>query len=181
LRQIGLVLIEKSKFGYSFKPDTYTVFKRRWNILPQDGKEEIPATMEWFRTKAPLVLEEITNCGEDIRIAMRDFSNVWTYLNSQYFISNIIASPACVDFMWIRVLYSKYAEPGSFEIPYKWICLSSQMDLVAELTGYSQSHLLNMFNPLKLRHSHFADEDALVQAVIFLNMKEYLKSISRLL
>lgn len=178
LRQIGLVLIEKSKFGYSYKPDVYTVFKRRWNIKPQKGKEEVPATMEWFRTKAPLVLEEIQTKGEDIEIVIKDFATVWGYLNSQYFITNIVASPACVDFMWIRVLYSQFADPGSYDIPYKWVCLSSQMELVSDLTGYSTSQLLNMFNPLKLRHSHFADEDALVQAVIFLNMKDYVRSIA---
>jgi hypothetical protein len=134
--------------------------------------------MEWFRTKAPLVLEEIQGKGEAIDTVMKEFGSVWGLVNSQYLISTIVASPACVDYMWIRVLYSEYAEHGSYDIPYKWICLSSQMDLVAELTNLPHQQLLTMFNPLKLRHSHFADDDALVQAVIFLNLKDYVQSIS---
>jgi hypothetical protein len=179
LRQLGLVVISIPKFSFGGLPNDYVVFKHRWNISPQEGKIPVPSTMEWFRRKASNVLAEIESRGEPIDKIMDDFAISWKTLNETYEIQQIIASPSSVDYMWVRMLYEKYSKEDWPVIHYKWICLSSQLDLCSELTGLTNHQLLNMFNPLKLRHSHFADEDALVQAVIFLNLKDYIQKLSK--
>lgn len=179
LRQIGIVVLSVSKFSYAGMPTEYVMFKHRWNISEQKDKAPETSTMDWFRKKAPGVLKEIEEHGEDVEKVMEDFAQAWKTLNETFEIQQIVASPSCVDYMWIRILYEKYSKPEWPSIHFNWTCLSSQMEMCSELTGMTKSQLLQTFNPLKLRHSHFADEDALVQGVIFLNLKDYIQKLHK--
>lgn len=133
--------------------------EKEWCIEEQPGCAPSEKTMTEFWSKFPEILQDIRRRARDVRTVMAEFAQWYRELLDKYEVVAWACGPASYDWMWISVLYHKYAPAGSPELPYSARCVTSTK-ATCRLLGIT---LLSIKHK-NLPHTHRAVEDAREQA-----------------
>ena len=140
------------------------------NFKLLDGHIDDQKTME-FWNKNRLMYEYTRQNQQDIIFTMYNLSMLLTELSKDYIIK-FVAMPACFDWMFFKSYY-EYAKRIDtrikYDIGYKCICMSSEIDIYCKLNNISKYKLLKSFYRVDPSSEHDALYDAMVQGIQYIN------------
>ena len=127
-----------------------------------------------FWSKNLEVLEYIRKNEVDPTTAMESFARWYSDLKGKYNCT-FVARPASYDWQWINALYDEFAPINMPPLPFSITCISTINKLLVEL-GVSHNDIIKpLITHPKFNNTHYADEDALHQAYMYLRMLNWMR------
>lgn len=166
---------------YHEKPDPEN--KSEWLIdtldlclLPQVRKSPDEATMRDFWSKYPDILQKILENGKSASTQMRALSDWLIGLEKEYEIDKWVAKPAAYDWQWLNSIYYFYtfSNDNRYNLPFKAECISTIQATLKYFNCYDLAMLDYNCGKNKLPHTHYALDDAIEQAFLYLCLRKFI-------
>lgn len=154
--------------------ENWLIEKKSWCIKEIENRPASQRCISEFWVRHPDLMAHIKNNAIPPTEAMLDFANWFRDLSNKYKVV-IIARPASYDWQWINCLYHEFGPKDKPQLPFSVICLSTihkTIEMIYPNMTHSWSSYL--YHP-KIKMTHFADDDAVYQAYMYLRTIYWLK------
>jgi 3' exoribonuclease, RNase T-like len=140
-------------------------------MKPQPNTKEDPKTMRDFWSHHPDKWAEIQTDNVEPAEGMKQFSD-FLKANSRGSKFAFVASPSCVDWMFLKVYYEVYGPEDKYDIGFYCHDLSQKIRTYMETVGITnEEEFKKSLAPVDCENDHHALHDAIYQGVIFINFK----------
>ena len=171
---IGCVVFKDINITPETPQPEWIIDKKHWCIREIPGRPMTKVCNDSFWIKNRDLLEYINTNAIDARDAMIDFSNWYKFYSDKYNCV-FIARPSSFDWQWINCLYEEFGPANKPVLPYSIICLSSIFKTAIMLGIDWNNTIAPLFEHPTIKLTHYADDDALYQAYMYLRITHWLK------
>ncbi|XWV26566.1 hypothetical protein QJ857_gp0501 [Tupanvirus soda lake] len=172
---IGCVVFRNIDVMKETSDAEWIVDKKRWCIEEIPGRPMSDRCYREFWSKNQELWKYIKSHAVDAKTAMKSFSDWYSHLLSSYNCT-FIARPSSFDWQWINCIYDEFGPDNKPPLPFSIICISS----IIKSFGFIGLNWENIIKPhldnQKYVMTHYADDDALYQAYIFVKTIAWLKN-----
>jgi hypothetical protein len=169
---IGCAVLLNSDVSVSSKD--WILEKKSWCIREIDGRPPSERCWNEFWVGNTDLWEHIKKNAVDPRVAMKDFAQFYDDITSKYNCS-FVAAPSSFDWQWIKCLYDEFGPVDKKPLPFSINCYSSIRRVCMEL-GLDRKFIEELTSHPDLKHTHYADDDALEQGYSYLRLTQWLKN-----
>lgn len=171
---IGCVVFKNSDINPETAQSEWVVDKRRWSIKEVPGRPMSDRCRREFWDKNKDLDEYIKSTAVEPSVAMADFAAWYADLISKYN-CKFIARPASFDWQWLNCIYDEFAPANKPPLPYSITCLSTILKML-EFIGVDYDTVIKpLFDHPTIKLTHYADDDALYQAYMYLRVVHWMK------
>lgn len=170
---IGAVVVKDMEITPEMALTDWVIVRKQWCLKRIAGRPMEERCKTEFWDKHPELLDYINKNARDPIIVMEDFANWYADLLSKYKCI-FIARPASYDWQWINCLYDEFAPKIKPSLPFSIVCISSILKVFDWLNIDWDTVIKPLIDHQVLKVTHYADDDALYQAYMFLRVKYWL-------
>lgn len=168
---IGICAIDPSLDPiYPSNFNKFVIDSKEWCIKEQDGCVADQKCIDEFWSKNMNIYNHIKKNEKDVKIVMQELNDWIRELQKKYNITKWIAKPSSYDFQWINCLFNKYLPKYPIQLPFSITCISTMLK-TCEMLNIK----LNNLKTDKLKHTHYALDDAIQQGYMYLRMINEMK------
>ncbi|XWV25304.1 DNA polymerase III subunit epsilon [Tupanvirus deep ocean] len=172
---IGCVVFRNIDVTKETSDHEWILEKKRWCIEEIEGRPMDDRCYREFWSKNQQLLEYIKSHAVDAKTAMKSFAEWYSNILSSYNCT-FIARPSSFDWQWINCIYDEFGPENKPKLPFSIICVSSIMKLFGFL-GFSWDNIIKpQLDDQRYGMTHYADDDALYQAYMFVKTMAWLKN-----
>ncbi len=142
-------------------------------MKPQQFSSPNPKTMREFWDNHPDMWMEVNKNTIPIIDAMAQLSDFFKSFHCKKF--TFIASPACVDWMFLKIYYDVYGPADKFDIGFYCHDLSQKLRTYIDVTGIAQEETFKKSLAENKVYNHHALDDAMYQGVVYINLRKLIK------
>lgn len=170
---IGCVAFRNYDITIDTPDETWIIDKKRWFINEIKDRPMSEKCRISFWDKQPKLLEFIKMNAVDPCIVMKSFADWYKDLTEKYNCV-FVARPASFDWQWINCIYDEFGPKDKPILPFSIICISS-LKKIFDIIGLDQDFVKKLLIHPRFELSHFADDDALYQAYMYLRIINWIK------
>lgn len=152
----------------------WIIDKRRWCIREIVGCPMNECCKTEFWSKHDDVWKYIQENALEPKFAMLSFTNWFVDLSKKYDIV-FCARPMSYDWQWINCLYDEFGPADKPRLPFSGYCISTLIKTFDMLCPKWDDIIKPQLNIERFKMSHYADDDALYQAYMFVKTISWLK------
>jgi hypothetical protein len=165
MRSLGLVVFEDG--------NTNPIGQFYVTMQPQQFSKPDTKTMTDFWDYHQEMWVEVNKNTIPIPEAMRQLSDFLKSFQCKKF--TYVASPACVDWMFLKIYYDVYGPQDKFDIGFYCHDLSQKLRTYIDVTGIAQEEAFKKSLSGDQVYNHHALQDAIYQGVVYINLRKLIK------